>query len=326
MKNWGKQVVAAWDRFLFESCDPRIVPVIRVGFAILIVVQTCVAWVDAEFWFTDAGVLRVETAKRIMGSSGWSLFYVLPSTGPVIRFCLIALIAHSCMLLLGIWSRFQAVAIFLWLVSFQNRNPFIHDGEDTVFRLVAFMIVWLPLDAYWSVRRSGNGRSGSSGNLSCANRSSAWALRLIQIEMTAIYASTAISKLCGETWRDGTALWYVSRMTDNFGRGIPSDFFDYYFVSAVSTWGTLLIEASLPLALWFRPTRKYAILVGVGLHLAIEFSMNLFLFQWIMILGLMSFVVPSEWGWRVHGAQSNDGLGSPSYGQSAFLRCIEILQ
>jgi hypothetical protein len=113
--------------------------------------------------------------------------------------------------------------------------------------------------------------------------------------MTAIYASAALSKFYGETWRDGTAMWYVSRMTDNYGRWIPSTYFDIGWVSASATWGALLVEALLPIALWFRPTRPLAILAGIGLHLSIELSMNLFLFQWIMMLGLMAFVVPSEW-------------------------------
>ncbi len=61
------------------------------------------------------------------------------------------------------------------------------------------------------------------------------------------------------------------------------------------TWVVLVIEAALPIALWFRPTRKIAIVLGVLLHLGIELSMNLFLFEWIMILGLLTFIRTEEW-------------------------------
>jgi len=195
------------------------------------------------------------------------------------------------LMLFGVFSRVQAAAIFVWLVSFQNRNPLINDGEDTVFRIFAFMMIWLPLDAYWSVLRR-----SSESVARARSHASAWGLRLIQIEMAAIYASAAISKLSGETWQNGTAMWYVSRMTDNFGRLVPSVYFDHFWVSAGLTWGALFIEATLPVALWFRGTRKLAILAGVALHLGIELSMNLFLFEWVMMLGLLAFVVPSEWG------------------------------
>lgn len=287
---FSSKCMAAWDRFLFEGCDPRIASVFRIGFAILVLIQIAIVWDDAAMWFSDEGVLSVSTAKLTTQPVGWSLFYWVPSTPLVIRGSLFALAIHAALMLVGVFSRVQAAAIFLWLVSFQNRNPLINDGEDTVFRIFAFMMVWLPLDAYWSVLR----RSCDSV-AKARSPSSAWGMRLIQFEMTAIYASAAISKLSGETWQNGTAMWYVSRMTDNFGRLVPSVYFDHFWVSAGLTWGALFIEAALPVALWFRWTRKIAILAGLALHLGIEVSMNLFLFEWVMILGLLAFVVPSEW-------------------------------
>ncbi len=58
---------------------------------------------------------------------------------------------------------------------------------------------------------------------------------------------------------------------------------------AALTWGTLIVEGLLPLALWFRPTRHAAMVVGIAFHLLIELNMHLFLFEWIMIVGLLSF-------------------------------------
>jgi hypothetical protein len=267
--------------------------VIRIGFALLILIQITIFWIDARYWFTDEGVLRTETAKGMLSETDWSLLYILPSTIEVVRLCLVAMMLHTILLLVGFYSRFQAAAIFIWLVSFQNRNPIIMDGEDTVFRIFAFILIWLPLDHYFALRPTFTTESPAS-----LDRGSAWGLRLMQIQMTALYASTFLSKLQGSTWHDGSALWYVSRMTDNYGRLIPSSLFDIYALSAIATWGTLFIEAALPIALWIGPLRKWAILAGFALHLGIEISMNLFLFQWIMMLGLLSFVVPSEWGNR----------------------------
>lgn len=293
MMSFGTSLVTIWDRFLFRSCDPRIVPLIRIGFALLLLIQLSIFWIDAHYWFTDAGVLRTDTAKGMLSETDWSLLYILPSTIEAVRLCLGIMMLHVILLLVGFYSRFQATAIFIWLVSFQNRNPIIMDGEDTVFRIFAFILIWLPLDHYYALRSTSITKSPVS-----LDYSSAWALRLMQVQMTALYASTFLSKLQGNTWHDGSALWYVSRMTDNYGRFIPASLFDIYAVSAVATWGTLFIEAALPIALWIRPLRKWAILAGFALHLGIEISMNLFLFQWIMMLGLLSFVVPREWETR----------------------------
>lgn len=276
----------AFDRFLFDGCDPRIIPVMRIGFAIIILIQSLVAWPDAERWFTDSGILSAETVKKISSPGSWSLLYLFPQNVLTVKICLGLLIGHALLMLLGIASRFQAAAIFVWLVSFQNRNPLITDGEDVVFRIMAFLFIWLPLDCGWSLWK----RKPTAKTLQTPGKADAWGLRLIQIEMTAIYASTALCKTQGASWWNGTAVWFVSRLSDDYGRAVPKSFFDLPWTSEIATWGTLLIEFLLPIALWIRPIRNYAILAGLALHLGIELSMNLFLFQWIMMLGLLSFI------------------------------------
>lgn len=290
------KIVRGLDRFLFESCDPRVVPILRIGFALMIILQALVLWPDATYWFTDSGVMRTQTAREILGPRSWSLLFYLPSETWVVQVSLGMWIVHGVMMLVGFYSRVQATAIFMWLVSFQNRNPSIHDGEDTVFRIFAFLMIWLPLDAYWSIRRLGkNSESGADQTDGRSNAADAWGLRLFQVQMTAIYVSTALSKFEGSTWNDGTAVWYVSRMTDNFGRWIPPKWLDYPYASELATYGTLAIECFLPFGLWIPRLRWIAIGLGILLHLGIEFSMNLFLFQWVMILGLLTFVrLPSR--------------------------------
>jgi hypothetical protein len=49
--------------------------------------------------------------------------------------------------------------------------------------------------------------------------------------------------------------------------------------------------------LWLRPTRRAAIAVALVFHLAVESSMNLFLFHWLMILGILSFAEFDELRW-----------------------------
>ena len=280
-----QRILQAWDRFLFDSCDPRVAPIFRISFSILILIQTMVVWPDAAYWYTDEGVMQTQTAQGILDPGAWSLLNLLPSKPWAAQLGLICLMAHGLLMLVGCYSRFQAAGIFVWLISFQNRNPLITDGEDTLLRIFAFLMIWLPLDIFWAVFPS----NVKASELAQAS-SQAWGLRLIQFQMTAIYASTALSKLEGSTWQDGTAVWYVSRMTDNFGRCIPASYLDWPIASALATYGTLIIESLLPVGLWIPKVRWIAIGLAVLLHLGIESSMNLFLFQWLMLLGLIAFV------------------------------------
>jgi len=265
----------------------------RIAHATLLIVCTFVWIIDSDLWFTEAGVLTARSAQALNNGEQLSIFFWFPSSDWLVRISLAILFVQCWLLLLGCWSRFQMACIFVWLLSFQHRNPLICDGEDTVFRLFSFIMIWMPLDHRWSLLRWRFGWPQS-----VAGREDAWALRLIQFEITAIYASNALSKFQGDTWRDGTALYYVSKMTDMFGRGwLPAGLFEIEWFVRFATWSVLVCEMVLPIALWIGPTRRLAICLGVALHLAIEYSMNLFLFEWIMLVGLMAFLSPDDLRW-----------------------------
>ena len=203
------------DRFLFESCDAAMASCLRIGYAILLLIYIAVWMPDAEMWFSDSGVVRSETIQSTGTYPQWSLLFYLPESLGSPQRVLAVLATHAVLLLFGCYSRVQAACIFLWLTSLQHRNPIICDGEDTVFRLLAFFMIFLPLDHVFTVRRYGQNLRRWR-DLSVGDRSSAWAMRLVQLQVTALYASTAWSKWQGETWRDGTALYYVSMMGDVF--------------------------------------------------------------------------------------------------------------
>ena len=85
-------------------------------------------------------VTIVATVVTLM-TTGWFVgkwVKLYPIEAAIVNACLLLLMLQSGMLLVGFYSRVQAASIFFWLVSFQNRNPLILDGEDTVFRIFAF--------------------------------------------------------------------------------------------------------------------------------------------------------------------------------------------
>lgn len=302
MNNLMRRGTAAFDRFLFHSCDPRTCVLIRIGFALLLMIYTAVLLRDGVMWFSGEGVLTAATAEKLNAFPVWSFFHWGPDSPFMVRFGLIALMIHGVALLVGFYSRWQAIAIFFWIVSFQFRNPMLNDGEDTLFRLFAFFLIFLPLDYAWSLgkrypvtswfrRKPAADCVISDAERFQTGQQAAWGLRLFQCQMTLIYLSAVWCKLLGSAWRDGSALFYVYQMEDLFGRGpIPSFVTESPLLIQLMTWAVLIGEAGLPFALWFRPTRKIAVILGITLHLSMEYSMHLFLFQWIMILGLLSFL------------------------------------
>lgn len=297
-----------FDAFLFESCSPNTCVLLRICYSSLAIVYTVVFMLDGPRWFSDEGVISADSARGVLDSTQWSLFFSMPASPALVTTCLWLLLLSCVLMLLGVFSRFQAALIFFWLLSFQHRNPLVCDGEDTVFRLFAFFLIFLPLDHSWSLGKRALGKQPSrSGNAISTGAEKAWGLRLFHVQMAFIYFSAAWSKAIGTAWQDGSALYYVYQMGDLFGRGpLPEFLTQSETAIRYSTWAVVALEAALPLCLWFRPTRKFGILLGIGLHLTMEYAMHLFLFQWIMIVGVLSFVDFKDWGYAARSSPKTD--------------------
>jgi vitamin K-dependent gamma-carboxylase-like protein len=283
---------AAWNEFFFAERDPRLAAVLRIGFGVLLLVNLGLWAPDLRLWFTDAGLLPAAAAREIVNEHAPTVLgWVSAAWWPWL--CYGVLVAAAVLLTVGWHTRIQAIIVLIGLTSFQNRNYAIVDGEDTLFRLFAFYLALCP--AGWAFSLDARRRKRRGLDLPPPVP---WGLRLFQIQMSVIYLSSAIEKSTGADWTSGSALYYVARLDDSFGKlPVPGFLFETLWITRLLTWSVLVLEWTLPLFLWLRPTRRWAIAVAIVFHLSIEYTMNLFLFHWLMILGLLSFAEVSELRW-----------------------------
>jgi hypothetical protein len=286
LQSW-RGIARAFDEFFFSPLDTRACAVLRIGLAACVIVDLLVLRGSLDRWFGEDGVLPLAASRRLVDPRALSPFEWVPASAATLRIVFGLALAHAVLLLLGIWPRFQALGLLVWLQAFQVRNLLIVQGSDIVFRTFAFYLVLMPsADAFsvpaWLARRRG-------APLPCVRP--AWGLVLFRFQMGLIYAGSAWEKLNGADWIDGNALYYVSRLDDNFSHGpILDSVFRSLAVCRVLTWGTLAVEILLPILLWFASTRRLGIVLGVLFHLALDRTMNLFLLCWIMIIGLLAFL------------------------------------
>lgn len=279
---------AVWDQLFFAPRDTRMLDVMRIAYAALMTINLLVLAPDLGLWFGESSLVPIEAGERLVDDHSLSLFRWLPEGNSWVLVAYGLLFAHTVLFGLGWLPRVQALGILVWYTTFNHRLIWLWDGEDTLFRLLAFLFILCPLGRHWSIDRT---LRISRGDPVDDGPRVAWGLTLIQIQMTLIYVSTAWEKLDGGEWIDGTALYYVSRLDDVFGRfPVVDAAFEHSWSIRLLTWTVLATEVVLPVALWLRETRRSAVVVGVLLHLGIDYVMVLFLFQWLMIVGLLSFV------------------------------------
>jgi hypothetical protein len=59
----------------------------------------------------------------------------------------------------------------------------------------------------------------------------------------------------------------------------------------IATWATIGLEIMLAFLVWLPPVRRGVVFIGIAFHLGIELTMDLFMFQWLMILILATHLV-----------------------------------
>jgi len=294
--NFWQHWSAAWQRFFFAPIDARRPALVRMGFAALMLVYLAVLYPDLGAWYGPHGLIPADIDQQRMLPQQWSVLRWIDVTDPDAVGWLYGVfrvhVACTVMLLLGFYTRFNAAMVFVLLVSWQNRNDLILEGEDTVFRLVGFYLMLMPSGQAWSLDSLLCKRYRAPG---ACRLVPAWSLRLLQLQMTVLFVAAGLHKLGGNSWLEGTALSYVGRLDDTFGRfPVPSFLFEVPLLARLMTWSVIVVEIFVLGLLWFRETRHAALAILVFFHLSNEYAMFLFLFHWIMLVGWSTFLTSSD--------------------------------
>jgi Vitamin K-dependent gamma-carboxylase len=197
----------------------------------------------------------------------------------------------SVSLALGFCTRTSAFIVFITMVSMNHRNLLIVNSGDTFLRIMAFFFIFSQAGAAYSLDRLIRIKSGKE--VGPPPKSSPWAQRLMQYQLSLVYLMGAIWKLEGFAWVYGNALYYVSRLEEFWRFPVPY-VFEHMWTIKLLTWVTLVIEGALGTLIWSRRYRYYVIAAGVFLHLGIEYTMNIPLFEWMMITALVLFIRPDD--------------------------------
>ena len=277
-------------RNLFSYGSPLPLCFFRIAFG-LVLLEYCVLLApELVSFFSDTnGILRLETLNKIFGIPVINLIALLPS-GDHWLVAFFAVFVLACIgLTLGLFSRISAILVYLGLVSFLHRNIYVHHGGDHLLAIAAFWMMFAPIDAALSLDCLWFKKEPESD---LPKHCSLWAVRAYQFQFALIYWQCSLSKLASPSWEDGTAMYYVFRHLE-FAR-FPVPFVPQDFVLLkLFSWGAIACEFLGWTLIWFKETRYFVLLALLGLHIGIDYAMNIPIFEHIMIVSLLIFI-PGE--------------------------------
>jgi Vitamin K-dependent gamma-carboxylase len=278
----GARLADAWERFWFEPEPVSTLALVRLAFGLLVFVWALSLVPDLEAFFGAEGVapLAPEFSVRSWGvlafdSRAWLAWVLLG-----------VLLAASLALAVGYRPRLAAILVLVGVLSFEQRNGFVFNAGDSLIRVIAFYLVLAPGGAGTSLFAL---RRAARSEIPAYPR---WPLRLLQVQLSVIYLASVWEKLHGETWRDGSAVAYVLRISDLTQVAAPAWLTSSEALTTVLTYGTLGMELGLAVLVWNRRLRPWVLGAGAVMHIAFSITLAVGYFSAAMLILYLAFVPP----------------------------------
>jgi hypothetical protein len=293
IKNWFAEIAAGWNRFWFEPSDPATLGLIRICAGAMLFYTHLVWSLDLTNFVGPTGWLpraAVETVQR--GTYSWSYLWWIEGSPVLLWTAHVAALIVFAMLTLGLFTRVSAVLALVATLSYVERLPGALFGLDQINTMLALYLVVGPagdafsLDRLLKQRRSGGPlpvRFSWTANL---------AVRLIQIHMCIIYLFAGLSKLTGQAWWDGTALWMAFGNMEYQSMDMTW-MADHPYLINVMSQVTVAWEIFYCALIWARLTRPVMLALAIPLHMGIAICLGMITFGLAMLIGNMAFLSPS---------------------------------
>jgi hypothetical protein len=254
------------EEWFLGPADPRAYAALRIGYGVAGLAVLVDLWPLRHALLSSSGMFGGAGPGPALNVFSW----VHSDTGVTIAVLFFAL-ALVC-LTLGLFQRFAAAAAFIWVSSYSATAAIALSGFDTILRVVGFVLVISPVVPTWAVRL---------GARPSPERPPAYGLRLVQWQVLLIYLCTVWLKAPDPFWRTGAAVPYF--LMSMFARHPTAAAAHLGALGALLTYGTLLVEVSVPFLLWAKRTRWLGAGLGAGLHVGIALSSELALFTLAML-------------------------------------------
>lgn len=289
----------AVEKWWFGWTSPVEMGVFRMLIGFWALVNLIMVGLYFDTWFTQRGFVPIEVNTAYQGDLS-RINFLSGVTDPYVTLAVYSLITLAAFTTcIGLWSRVSSIVLALGIITLHHRNGVILHGGDLVLRMCAIYVALSPCGAACSVDRLIGLWKGRAPAIPALV--SIWPQRLVQFQIGLVYFTTVWHKAFGTYWRDGTATWYPMHLNE-FDRFWLPDFMQEGVMIPITTYGTLAVELALGTVVFFKAWRKWALLGGIGMHLFIEYSMNIPLFAFVMITSYLSFYEGDEvsgWAKRV---------------------------
>ncbi len=289
---------ANWDRFWFTPADPATIGLLRILVGGMILYTHAVWSLNLNAFFGPHAWLNRDVVG-LMQRDGYQWSYLWLCESPAALWTVHGLALAVCLLfMLGVWTRVTSILTCLITLSYAHRAPEAMYGLD---QINGFLSLYLAV-AYLGIEPRGSAYSldrwMTSRNLprplpaTSPSITANIATRLIQVHMCVLYLFAGLSKLQGEAWWDGTAIWGAFANLEYQSLDMLWLVHQPWLINLM-THVTVVWEITYIALIWGRLTRPIVLALAIPVHLGICCFLGMMTFGSIMLIANLAFVSPA---------------------------------
>ena len=203
----ARSLAGDWDAFWFRPADPTLLGLLRILTGLMLLYTHAVWGLVLGQFFGPVSWLSPALVRAIQQDQYTYSFWWIVADGwmwPVYGFSMAVLLLFT----LGLFTRVTSVLSLLVVISFAHRVPQATFGLDQINAMLTLYLAIGPSGQALSLDRliARRWRDSAASRPAPSARANL-ALRLINVHMCVIYFFAGISKLQGEAWWTGEAMW-----------------------------------------------------------------------------------------------------------------------
>lgn len=272
------------------SLDSRALSLMRIGIAVLIIVDLSIRIGDLRAFYTEEGIVPLSFLFNGHFSNNYFSFHNISSgyIFQIVLFLIFYILAF--LLLVGYQTKCVTLCVFIMLTSLNHRNPYILQGGDYYLQLALFWAIFLPWNSHYSL----DSKLFLSNKIKpkVVSSTASWGLILL---IFSLYFFSALEKTSPEWRTEGTALYYALSV-DQLLLPLGKLIYPYPNFLKLLTHFTFYLELLGPIFLlvpiFTNRIRLIFVLVFFGLHLGIGITLFVGLFWAICMVVLIGLLPP----------------------------------
>ena len=256
--------------------------VFRVTCGCLILLQYLLNYSQRRYLFAPEGVIPWEVFLE--EKSGFSLYELSRETWLFESLFHVG-IAVTLAWIAGVCTPLLTPLVYLFWHSLHQTNPLLWDGGDNLMQLVLFYACFADLSPLQQTK------APPTVARKIKNIVHNGAVTCFALQLCVVYGVSAMAKIQGETWQNGTALYYALWPEQFRLPGVSELLVHNAAVVATLTYLTVFFQMAFPfLFLLNRRTRTLAVAMGITFHLGIGVVMGLVTFAGFMICAELALI------------------------------------